>query len=113
MPVTMPLSPGLSDIARRADLPVEIIEHFIEMGVINQPASNNDLAELRRIRRLHDLEVNLAGIEIILQMRRRLAGMQAEIETLTAQMVTLQTRFEKELQAVEQRQAGDPGRGSR
>ena len=38
--------------------------------------------ELRRIRRLTDLGVNLAGAEIILRMRRRIEELQIEIARL-------------------------------
>jgi DNA-binding transcriptional MerR regulator len=43
-----------------------------------EPLSADDFRELRRIRRLQELGVNWAGIEIILNMRRRLLAMQAE-----------------------------------
>ena len=40
-----------------------------------------DIAQLRRIRRLHsDLGVNLAGIEIILRLSARLEALQRELE---------------------------------
>lgn len=44
-----------------------------------EPFSDMDLAELRRIRRLQDLGVNLQGIEIILHMRRRITALQVEL----------------------------------
>lgn len=50
----------------------------IEREFIVEPLSAEDLAELRRVRRLQELGVNWAGIEIILNMRRRLQAMQAE-----------------------------------
>ena len=46
--------------------------------------SVEDVEEIARVTRLaRDLGVNLAGIEIILKMRRRLLDMQAQIEQLT------------------------------
>ena len=40
-----------------------------------------DIAQLRRIRRLHsDLGVNLAGIEVILRLSVRLEALQRELE---------------------------------
>ncbi len=46
--------------------------------------SAEDVEEIARVTRLaRDLGVNLAGIEIILKMRRRLLEMQAQIEELT------------------------------
>ncbi len=45
--------------------------------------SPEDVEEIARVTRLaRDLGVNLAGIEIILKMRRRMLDMQAQIETL-------------------------------
>jgi len=46
--------------------------------------SSEDVEEIARVIRLtRDLGVNLAGIEIILKMRRRMLDMQARIEELT------------------------------
>ncbi len=46
--------------------------------------SAEDVEEVARVTRLaRDLGVNLAGIEIILKMRRRMLDMQAQIEGLT------------------------------
>ena len=46
--------------------------------------SPEDVEEISRVTRLaRDLGVNLAGIEIILRMRRRMLDMQARIEELT------------------------------
>jgi MerR family transcriptional regulator/heat shock protein HspR len=43
--------------------------------------SDEDVAQLRRIRRLHrDLGVNLAGVEIILRLSARLQALQRELE---------------------------------
>jgi len=45
--------------------------------------SAEDVDEIARVTRLaRDLGVNLAGIEIILKMRRRMLDMQAQIEEL-------------------------------
>lgn len=47
--------------------------------------SAEDVEEIRRILRLtRDLGVNLAGVEIILKMRRQTLAMQEELEELTA-----------------------------
>jgi DNA-binding transcriptional MerR regulator len=63
---------------RRTGLSVRQVRKCIERGFIVEPLSADDLRELRRIRRLQELGVNWAGIEIILSMRRRLLAMQAE-----------------------------------
>jgi len=47
--------------------------------------SPEDVEEISRVIRLaRDLGVNLAGIEIILKMRRRMLDMQSQIEDLTS-----------------------------
>ena len=49
--------------------------------------SAEDVEEIARVTRLaRDLGVNLAGIEIILKMRRRMLDMQAQIEGLMNQV---------------------------
>ncbi|MFC2031365.1 chaperone modulator CbpM [Chloroflexota bacterium] len=48
-------------------------------GLVRQPLTAADLAELRRVRRMQELGVNLAGIEIILRMRRRIVQLEAEL----------------------------------
>ena len=52
-------------------------------------ASAEDVEEIARVTRLaRDLGVNLAGIEIILKMRRRMLDMQTQIENLTSYVRT-------------------------
>jgi MerR family transcriptional regulator/heat shock protein HspR len=47
--------------------------------------SDEDLDEIRRIQRLtRDLGVNLAGVEIILRMRRQMLAMHEEMEELAS-----------------------------
>ena len=49
--------------------------------------SAEDVEDIRRILRLtRDLGVNLAGVEIILKMRRQMLMMQEELEGLTSHM---------------------------
>ena len=51
--------------------------------------SAEDVEEIARVTRLaRDLGVNLAGIEIILKMRRRMLDMQTQIENLTSYVRT-------------------------
>jgi DNA-binding transcriptional MerR regulator len=63
---------------RRTGLSDRQVRTCIERGLVVEPLSAGDLRELRRIRRLRELGVNWAGIEIILNMRRRMRAMQAE-----------------------------------
>jgi DNA-binding transcriptional MerR regulator len=48
--------------------------------LVSEPLTAADMAELRRIRRLRELGVNMAGIEVILHMRQRIQRLQAAIE---------------------------------
>ncbi len=50
--------------------------------MIAEPLTEQDLVELRRIRRLGELGVNMPGIEVILHMRRRIEEMQREMARL-------------------------------
>src|SRR5258708_5348983 len=70
-------------------LEVEVIRQLQDAGVIKgievsgeeRRYSEEDLAVLRRARRLHkDLDINLEGIEIILRLHARLEAMQRELE---------------------------------
>ncbi len=69
------------------------IERIILRGLIvpgyedEQPVFTEEhIAELRRIRRMHQLGVNLAGVEVILQMRQRIVELEAEVERLNAEI---------------------------
>jgi len=52
----------------------------IEISGEERRYSDQDITQLRRIRRLHrDLGINLAGIEIILRLSARLEALQREL----------------------------------
>ncbi len=68
--------------ARQAGVDVHVVRHCIEVGVFDQRLTQEDLLELRRVRRLMSLGVNLPGAEIILRMRRRIEELEAEIARL-------------------------------
>ncbi len=70
--------------ARRCGLTPRTVRRYIRRGLVSELLTEAELAELRRIRRLTDLGVNLAGVEIILRMRRRIEELQAEIDHLRA-----------------------------
>ena len=59
-------------VARRCGLTPRDIRRYVRRGLVSEMLTEADLAELRRIRRLINLGVNLAGVEIILHMRRRI-----------------------------------------
>ncbi len=72
-----------------------MIERIVLRGLI-EPVYEDDepmfseahLAELRRIRRMCQMGVNLAGVEVILQMRMRILELEAEIERLKTEQGT-------------------------
>jgi MerR family transcriptional regulator/heat shock protein HspR len=61
--------------------------------------SAEDVEDIARVTRLaRDLGVNLAGIEIILKMRRRMLDMQAQVEELTNHVRSDMTQSRDEAQ---------------
>jgi MerR family transcriptional regulator/heat shock protein HspR len=62
----------ISVAAHRTGLSPRTVRRYIQRGVVSEKLTETELAELRRIRRLTDLGVNLAGVEIILRMRRQI-----------------------------------------
>ena len=72
--------------ARRCGLAPRTVRRYIRQGLVNETLAKADLAELRRIRRLTDLGVNLAGVGIVLHMRERIEELQAEVDRLQVLM---------------------------
>ncbi len=72
----------ITKAADQAGLEVHVVRHCVEVGLVDERLAERDLAELRRVRRLNALGVNLPGIEIILRMRRRIEALQAELARL-------------------------------
>ena len=72
--------------ARQARVDVTVVRHCIEVGVLKEELTQADLAELRRVRRLKSLGINLAGIEVILRMRRRIEALEADIARLNRRL---------------------------
>jgi MerR family transcriptional regulator/heat shock protein HspR len=70
--------------ARRTGVATCTMRRYIRRGLASELLTDDDLTELRRIRRLTDLGVNLAGVEIILRMRRQIEELQAEVARLQA-----------------------------
>lgn len=68
--------------AQKAGLHIHVARHCVEVGILERELTEEDLAELRRVRRLMALGVNLSGVEIILRMRRRIQELQAELVRL-------------------------------
>jgi MerR family transcriptional regulator/heat shock protein HspR len=82
----------ISVAAQRAQVHEQTLRHYERLGLI-EPArkgssphsprlySDRDIERVMQIRRLmHDLGVNLAGVEAILHMKDRMEQMQLEVE---------------------------------
>jgi len=85
---------AISVAARLVNLHPQTLRHYERLGLVSpyrSPGarrlySPRDIERLRRITRLiNDLGVNLAGVEVILNMSERIAEMQAEMERLQAE----------------------------
>jgi MerR family transcriptional regulator/heat shock protein HspR len=72
----------ISVAARLSRVSTRTVRRYIQLGLISSVLTADELVELRRVRRLTSLGVNLAGVEIILRMRRRIEQLQAEVERL-------------------------------
>lgn len=79
--------PSIDIAARRTGLEPHTIRRCVRMGLVSGSLTKQDLAELRRVRRLTELEVNLAGVEIIVRMRRRIVELQTLLEQSGQQRV--------------------------
>lgn len=95
----------IAAIARRLNLSPDAVSYCLEVELVESSLNDTDLAELRRVRRLQELEVNLPGVEIILRMRRQIQAMQRQMEAMAAEMAATQSRMERELRELERRLA--------
>ena len=68
--------------AHRTGISRHTIRRYIRQGLVNDTLAEAELAEVRRIRRLTELGVNLAGVEVILHMRRQIEDLQTEVARL-------------------------------
>ena len=71
--------------ADHAGVEVRVARHCVEVGLMDEELTERDLAELRRVRRLMALGINLPGIEVIIRMRRRIQALHAELMRLERQ----------------------------
>ncbi len=91
-------------ILERLGLTPHVVEYYIEVGLVEEPFTEEDWAELRRIRRLQeDLGLDEVGIEIALRMRRRIMALQMEVNRLEAE----RSQMERALRVFQQ--IFDPG----
>ncbi len=78
-------------ILRQLGLAPHAVEYYVEVGLVEEPFTEEDWAELRRIRRLQeDLGLDEVGIEIALRMRRRIMALQMEIDRLEAERAQME-----------------------
>jgi MerR family transcriptional regulator/heat shock protein HspR len=70
--------------ARMADVSPGTVRRYMRLGLINGALTYDDLAILRRVRRLRSLGVNLAGVEIILRMRQQIEELRSDVARLQA-----------------------------
>ncbi len=96
----------ISVAAKLCDMHPQTLRLYERLGLIkprrtehrNRLYSDQDIARLRQIQRLtRDLGVNLAGVEVILnlldQMEKMRQEMQAEIDRLKAEIETLRSQL--------------------
>jgi MerR family transcriptional regulator/heat shock protein HspR len=70
--------------AQRCGLAPSSVRRYIRRGLVQRPLTEADLITLRRIRRLTDLGLNLAGVEVVVRMRQLIEELQAEVTRLRA-----------------------------
>ena len=88
-------------------------ERLIQVRVIRggKPGySARDIRELARIDRLHtDLELDFPAIEVVLNMRQQLLGLQEQLEKLEREVVQREERLTWELVDLRRRLAAESG----
>ena len=75
-------SMSIQVVAARTGVHPTTVRRYVRMGLVDPPLTAEDLATIRRIRRLCSLGVNLAGVEVILHMRRRMEELLSRVQEL-------------------------------
>jgi len=92
--------------AQLASISLELLERceterLIEVRIIqgDQPGySVHDIRQLALVRRLHqDLELDFPALEVVLNMRNQLLGLQEQLEELERQMTEREERHMREV----------------
>ena len=98
----------ISVVAKLVDLHPQTLRRYEEIGLI-KPArasgrrlySLRDVERVRKINRLvNDLGVNLAGVEVVLNMSERIKSLQKEIDRMQAEFEAEIERLRRELERV-------------
>ena len=78
------------EAAKVTGIDITIVRHYADMGLIKpspEGYSEDELAELRRVRRLREeLGLEHPAIEIVLRMRRRIQLLQAEVRRFAEEL---------------------------
>lgn len=96
----------ISVVAKLVDLHPQTLRRYEEIGLVKPTrASGRRLYSLRDIERLHkinrlinDLGVNLAGVEVILNMNKRMEHLQREMDKMQAEFEAEIERLRRELE---------------
>jgi MerR family transcriptional regulator/heat shock protein HspR len=98
----------ISVVAKLVDLHPQTLRRYEEKGLV-RPArasgrrlySLRDIERVRKINRLvNDLGVNLAGVEVVLNMSERIRSLQKEIDRMQAEFEAEIERLRRELERV-------------
>jgi MerR family transcriptional regulator/heat shock protein HspR len=101
----------ISVAARMVGMHAQSLRHYERIGLVRPSRSQGrqrlysqaDINRLRQIQRLmHDLGVNLAGAEVIMNMGERIRSMEGEMQALRAE---LQAYRDRVLPAVKDRES--------
>ncbi len=88
----------ISAAASLAECHPQTLRHYERLGLVSPVRTrgnvrlytDQDIEQLRRIQRMmEDLGVNLAGVEVILHMRRQILELRAELEALRTRVERL------------------------
>ena len=86
-------------------------ERLIEVRVVQggQPGySVRDIRQLALVRRLHqDLELDFPALEVVLNMRRQLLGLQAQLEEIERQVIEREEQHTREVVNLHRRLADE------
>lgn len=108
-----PRYPG-DDVLQMARITLEMLQQCEEEELVRpRPLagggvgySEQDVSHLARIRRLQqDLGLNMAGVEVVLHMRRQLIQLQQQMAEVQAEMRRQEAKWLRELQEMRRRAA--------